>query len=128
MVETKTNKEMAQMLESLYGVIDQKGMLGYAAARNLRSIRNAAREYLDIRDDLMQKYGENELDESGEKTARYLVRTNTALGRKYLEEISRYDEIEHEVEIMKIKPEDAIDQLTGRQMLAIEWMIEGDLQ
>ena len=121
-----TNKQMAAMSEGLYEIIDTKGMLGYAAARNFRNLRNAAREYFDIRDNLMQKYGEQEMDESGKATARFIIKTDTVNGRKFISELAEFDDIEHEVEIMQIDPRDAIDHLTGRQMLALEWMFKGE--
>lgn len=122
-----TNKEMGEMIESLYGLLDHRDIVGYAAARNMRHLQDSAREYLDIRDELIMKYGNQVLDEFGNPTHRYAVDPASEEGKLYIQEISEYQDLAHEVEIYRIPASDTVGILSGREMLALDWMLsDGD--
>ena len=124
-METLTNKEMGDRIESLYGLLDHRDIVGYAAARNLRRLQDAAREYLEIRDGLLCEYGIREVDADGNPTARFTLDPTSSEGRKYLDEIARYEDISHDVDVFRIPLEDTVGILSGREMLALDWMLEG---
>lgn len=120
-----TNKDMGGMIESLYGLLDHRDIVGYAAARNLRHLQEAAREYLDIRDELLCKYGVCEMDADGHPTGRFTLDVASDNGHRFLDEISTYQDIQHEVDIFRIPMHDTIGILSGREMLALDWMLLG---
>lgn len=122
-----SNMDMGNMIESIhrFNLLDHRDIIGYAAARNLRYLQDAAHEYLEIRDDLMLKYGTREVDDHGNPTGRFTVNIASDDGKRYLEEISRYQDIKHEVEIFRVPIEDTVGILSGREMLALDWMLSG---
>lgn len=126
-MQSVTNQDMCNMIESLhsFGLLDHRDIIGYATARNLRHLQDAAREYLEIRDELLCKYGTREIDERGNPTARFTLNINSDDGKSYLEEISKYQDIKHDVDIFRVPIEDTVGILSGREMLALDWMLSG---
>lgn len=119
-----TNFEMENCSHALEELLDHKDIVGYAAARNLRMIQNAASEYFDIRNELVNKYGEQEFDEEGNPTGRFTLKIDSPNFLKFSEEIAQYGSIEHDVDIYKVPVKEVIGLLTGTQILMYEWMIE----
>ena len=52
----KNGSESIQVLTK----VQEKGKLGYACARNLRKLMDAAKEYMEIRDQLLAEFGEDQ--------------------------------------------------------------------
>ncbi len=118
------NIELEQMIESLMPYLNRKDIIGYAAARNVRVFRNAIVEYASKRDELISKYGEAEKDKNGNKTGRYFIKNTSPNIKAYATDISEFAIIEHDVTIFKIPYDKVIGELTGSEILDIDWMLE----
>lgn len=119
-----TNAEMDDMLESLGPLMEQRNMVGYAAARNARILDNELTEYHRMRDELIIQMGEPETDEDGNQTGRSSIQIGTPAFIEFAKEMERYAAIEHEPDLYKIKYEEAIGNLSGAELLAADWMFE----
>lgn len=118
MKKTLTNAQMAGVIQSLTPILQQRNKLGYVAARNYRNLDTCLTEYKTFRDDLIKKYGERGDDGT------YSIKIHTPEFEKFSEELEPFNKIEHEVELMTAKYTDAIDILSGEEILAIDWMLE----
>ena len=118
------NIEMERMIDSLEPLLERTDKVGYAAARNTRILRNEIQEYLTRRDELIYKYGEQEVDEDGNQTGRTMLALESENFEKYADEIQEWAYIEHSPDVFKLKYEDVIGKLTGAEILSIDWMLE----
>lgn len=119
-----TNYDMEQMLVGLEDHLDRKDIIGYAAARNARILRNELNEYFTVRDDLVMKYGEADVDENGKLTGSVSLQVDSEKFPDFLDEIGRFSTIKHAPTIFRLKFEEAIGQLSGKELLELEWMFE----
>lgn len=119
-----TNSEMDQMLSALEPLLERRDVIGYAAARNTRVLRQELTEYQRVKDELVMKYGREDVDEEGRGTGQFTLLITDPNFRAFAEEIERFAGISHEPELFKIKYEEAIGVLSGSEMLACEWMFE----
>lgn len=110
------------MLDQLGLVLDYKGKLAYAVARNYRTISTSLTEYRKFSDELIEKYGEKIRDKQG--CTRTVLPVSSPNFFKYVEEMAPYDVIEHEIEIMTVALEDTKDLLSAKEIIAIDWMLE----
>ena len=115
---------MDQMVTTLTPYLDNRDVIGYAAARNVRIFRNELVEYYNYRDELIKKYGKKELDKNGNFTGRYYLDGKSDNINQYAADMSEFSIIEHDVNVFKIPFEKACDILTGNQILELEWMFE----
>lgn len=123
-VETHRNDDMESMIVSVEPYLESAtGKFGYAIARNLRKIREACAEYLQARQDLITELGEEEQDESGNKTGVIRLRIGTEAYKEYLRRIGEYSGIRHNVEIYKINYSVLPNSMTAGDMLRLEWML-----
>lgn len=118
------NAEMERMMGSLRKHLDRTDIIGYAAARNTRILANELSEYSKVRDELVMKYGEVELDERGDPTGSVSLSIESDKFPQFAEEIERFARIEHDPDIFKLKFDQAIGVLSGTELLEIEWMFE----
>lgn len=118
------NIEMEQMIDSLSKFLGRSDIIGYAAARNTRILRDEAQEYLKKRDELVGKYGRPKVDEEGNPTGLIELRIDSEAFAEYAREIEEFALIEHEVDLFKLNYEKAIDRISGADLLEIEWMFE----
>ena len=111
-----TNSTMWESIQVL-SEAKETGKLGYACARNFRKLMEAAREYMTVRDKLLQKYGEPQDD------GRYSFNSESA--KNFTTELMEYAPIEHDVDVMTV-PEDVFysGNLTSKDMFALAWMVE----
>ena len=119
-----TNGEMQQMLESLRPLLERRDIIGYAAARNSRILRVELTEFLERRDELVMKYGEADVDEEGNPTGQVSLKMTSPNLPAFANELQRYSSITHEFEPFRIKYDEAIGQLSGTELLSVEWMFE----
>lgn len=93
--------EQADYYLSVLKIISTKvtGKLGYAVARNIRELSMSLHEYTDIKNDLITKYGENNGKE-------IILSVESENYKKYQDEIKEYSDIEHDVNIMLVEPEE----------------------
>lgn len=118
------NIEMEQMLASLEKYLDRTDKIGYAAARNTRILRSETQEYFTRREQLVEKYGKPQLDDDGNPTGLTELRFDSPEFLEYAKEIEEWALIEHQPNLFKLKFEEAIGQLSGTELLEIEWMFE----
>ena len=119
-----TNAEMEKMLRSLEPLLERRDMIGYAAARNTRILREELIEYHAKRDELVLKYGENEKDENGNPTGQVFISLTSPKFSEFIDAISVFDSIEHEPEIFQIEYSEAIGVLSGTELLECEFMFK----
>ena len=81
-------------------------------------------EYRDLRHDLVMEYGTPEKGDDGNETGRYELRFDSPSWPAYEKEITEWAMLEHEPDVYKIPAKSAIGQLTGKEMLDLEWMLE----
>lgn len=117
-----TNIEMSNYLSYLNKVADKtKGKLAYAIARNIRKISNESYEFEQIRENLINKYGTP--NEEGISS----IKIDSDAYKSFVEEITEYMNIEHEVDIYKIDPEIIFNsELTAKEIVWLDFMIEDE--
>lgn len=118
---TVTNERALAMCAACDKHVDDRGMLGYACARNARKLTEASLEYERIRNDAIRELGEAVTDASGAET--YGINPSSPNWGEFLERIGKIADVEHEVEIMQIEPSEVIGKMTGREALDLDWMI-----
>lgn len=118
------NYEILEYLNSLESFLERNDIIGYAAARNTRYLRNCATEYEQIHNDLIVKYGSPELDDDGNETGRSFIDMKDPSFKQFKMELTTFSNIEHEVTIFKIPYSEVIGKLTGSEILEIDWMFE----
>ena len=116
-----TNIEMNNILSNLGNISDKvTGKLAYAVARNMRKIGNEIVDFENIRNKLINKYGT--LDENENN---YVIKVGTEEHKKFMEEISEYTSIEHDVDIYKVDKEEIFkSNLTAKEIINLDFMIE----
>lgn len=119
-----TNDNMAKMIDALQPLLDRCDIIGYAAARNTRILSNTCAEYLERRTVVAEKYGEPELDSRGNPTGRVIMRYDSPNIAAYNADMEEWARIEHYPELFKIPFEKAIGNLSGTQLLSVDWMFE----
>lgn len=119
------NVQMSNYIDRLQAVADKAtGRLGYAVAWNLRNLATVNQEFAQIKNDLIDKYGKPQEDGKGNQVIG--IDRGTEEYSKFLDEISEYAEIEHEVDVFKVQPEDVYpSSLTASEILGIDFMIDG---
>lgn len=119
-----SNHEMEEMLGRLEKQLERKDVIGYAAARNARVLRSELGEYSKFRDELVMKYGEADADEEGNPTGTVSLDFKSPKFPEFVDEIQRYATIEHEPKLFKLPIGEAIGQLSGTELLELDWMFE----
>lgn len=108
------NDVAAGLLYSLNSMLDCKGKLGYCVARNNRLLVTELQEYLHARDEAIVKHGDGQT-----------INPGMPGWGAYAEEMADLDEKEREYDFDRVTWEEASEQLTARQLLSVEWMLEG---
>lgn len=116
------NSEVFERLHSLKPLLSRRDRIGYIAARNYRFLSNSLVEYETIRLSLIEKYGEEEKDERGQPT--FVLKMESPNFKTFCDELAPFNEMTHEVELMTAKYSEAEGDLTGEEILAIDWMLE----
>ena len=109
----------AQMLESVLVLsqLEEKGMLGYAIARNRQKLTAEVQEYSKKRDELLKEYGTDVGDGKFQ-----LMPENAS---RFFEALRPYSELTADVPVMQIEPEVFYSgNLTSSQMFTLEWMVK----
>lgn len=121
-----TNFAMETMINLLEPFLDDSELLGYAAARNIRKLQDGCKEYINKKVEIVKKYGEKELDADGNETGGFVVKETAEGFKQAAEELDKFGNIEHEVELFKIPISEAMGKMTGRQILELGFMFEDD--
>lgn len=112
-----TNAQIYDAVQVLASAADERGLLGYAIAVNLRRLSTEVREFAAKRDELLQAYGTDAGD--GKYT---MIREAAAA---FYEELHPFAEVETDVQVMQVDP--AVfygGNLTSGQMYALSWMVK----
>lgn len=110
-----TNDEMFQNIMTMSNLYET-GRLGYAIARNLRKMKDEAKEYIEIRDQLLDKYGTDNGD------GKYSIDQENV--PEFTAEIEKYANIEHDVDVFQISEADFVSgNLNSQQMYILDWMV-----
>ena len=110
----------AQMFDSLHVLnqAEEKGVLGFAIARNRRVLAAELKEYAQKRDELLKEYGS---DEGG---GRFTIPTEKVPA--FSEALRPYAEMIADVAITQVDEETFCGgNLTSSQMFVLEWMVKG---
>lgn len=127
-VQKHTNLAMAKMLASMEPFMQTAtGLFGYAIARNTRKIRDACTEYLNARESLICELGEADLDDNGQPTGCFTIKTDTDAFVEFSRRIGSYANIEHDVDLFMVPYNALPKQMTAREMFALDWMIYDSL-
>lgn len=111
-----TNETMFDSLTVL-SQAEEKGMLGYAIAVNRRKIASEVKEWADLRDHLIRKYG------TDQGNGQFSMSHEAAA--QFLEELKPYSDITAEVSVMQVTPEVFCGgNLTSQQMFTLGWMVK----
>ena len=122
MKKTLKNIQMLEMITQLKPLLSHRDKIGYAAARNYRIFANSLTEYMAFRNALIEKYGETGKDDDDQSIVQISV--NSPKFKMFCDELEPYNNTEHEVDLMIAKYDDAINVLTGEEILSIDWMLE----
>lgn len=118
------NIQMDQMMSSLDPILSHRDKLGYYAARNYRILNDSLTEYHNFKNNLIRKYGTPDYDEDGNELPTISIKMESEGFNNFISEIEPLNNIEHEVDLMVAKYEEAINCLSGEEILAIDWMLE----
>lgn len=116
---TTTKMKNIALFESIQTIqqTDEKGKLGYALAKNLRTATDAAQEYLIERDKALMEFGEDQ----GNGQFRIPKEALPA----FRERMAQFDDIETEFPVHTVSEElFCSGNLTTRQMYTLAWMVE----
>lgn len=123
-VESHANEDMMYMLMSMEPHLENAtGKFGYAIARNVRKIKDACTEYLQIRQDLITQFGTEQVDENGNKTGAIELKIGSDAYNEFKKQLDEYSEMKYDVEILKIPYETLPKDITAKDMLNLEWML-----
>lgn len=114
----KNNIEFDQILYTLEPLLERKGLIGMVAAQNTRVIREAIQEFVTVKNQLIEKYGEKADDGS------ISIQPSSERFDDFVKELEPYANISHEVEVTKVPMREVMNDLTGSEMLALDWMFE----
>lgn len=97
------------------------GKLGYAVARNMRNLSNSLTEYIERKNSLIIKYG-------AEINGEISLNKSDENYKLFLNEIKEFSDIEHDIDIMKVAPNDIYNSTLSADVISnIMFMIdEGD--
>ena len=122
-MKTKLKNSVAlERLHSLKPFLSRRDKIGYVAARNYRFLSNSIAEFETIRLSLIEKYGVEGKDERGAPT--YILKMDSPNFKNFCDELAPFNEMEHEVELMTAKYDEVAGNLSGEEILAIDWMLE----
>lgn len=115
--------EAASMATSVEPFCDDRGLLGFACARNMRKLFDACLEYLKIRDAALAELGESVTDTDG-RVVGYRIGPDSEGWDRFKSRMDPFDGLECDVEIMTVPASEVIGKVSGRESLTIDWMIE----
>lgn len=116
-----TNTKMHEYIDSLSQCLDCTGILGYAIARNYRKLQEEAADYLQMYNNAIMKFGEETTLPDGSKT--YTLNIQSEQYAKFIAEIEPLSTVEHNVAIMCVPYKEAINKLSAKQILSLDFML-----
>ena len=123
---TYTNIQMEQMLANVEPLLSKKGLVGYAAARNARVLKGEIAEYIEMKNSAISELGEEEVDGEGRPTGHVTLKFDSPAFEEYKRRMDGVDTAVSEPKIFRVRAADVMDQLSGEEMLKLDWMIDFD--
>lgn len=116
-----TNIQLQTYFDILNSIASKAtGKLAYIITRNARKIFEELQEYTKIRNDKLYQYGEK-------RGNQLFLSADSPNYQKFLTEMAEYDEIEVELDFLKVKPEDLYtSNLNAIEMDQISFMINDE--
>lgn len=116
-----TNIQLQTYFDILNSIASKAtGKLAYIITRNARKIFEELQEYTKIRNDKLYQYGEK-------RGNQLFLSADSPNYQKFLTEMAEYDEIELELDFLKVKPEDLYtSNLNAIEMDQISFMINDE--
>lgn len=112
-----TNAQILESIPVLAQAKDEKGLLGYAVAVNLRKLSTEVVEYSRKRDELLAEYG----TDAGDGKYNFTAETAAA----FQEALQPFADLENDVPVMQVAPEVFYGGgLTSAQMYELSWMVK----
>lgn len=95
------------------------GKLGYAIARNIRLLNTELTEYNNKRNELIRKYG-------AEKGDQIVIEKGSKEYYSFLEEMKEYEDIDVDVELMKVSQEilESSELNANTMLILMDYMVE----
>lgn len=121
MIKEYTNDQLTTYLKSAMNCLPYaKGVTGFVLNHNYKEIFEKIKEYLDLRNTVIQKYGE--MSEDGT----YEIVDEERL-EKANKELEDYGALKVSVDIVKIPEEKTVESnLTAAQLMSLSWMIKSN--
>lgn len=117
------NDQLAAFEETCERHLGDKGVLGYACARNARMMTFANAEYIQARAAAIRRHGDEVRNDKGRVTG-HTISPESEGWDAYREEMAPLDAMEHEVDVVRVPAVDLIGELSGAEMLALDFMID----
>lgn len=121
-----SNVEAETMTLALQPYLERTDMIGYAAARAVKRLRDSCEEYLKKKTDLIQEFGQAVLDEEGNETGDWMISEDSESFTEIVKTLDEYGSITHEVELPTIPISEAANKLSGREILAIGFLFNDE--
>lgn len=114
-----TNQQAEKLLNDLSTMLDVKGITGFKIARNMRMIQDELKEYIQFKEGLFRKYGE-------EKDGQLFVNKDNPNIVDFLAELEKLNQQEVNFDFRKITEDELAESgLTAGQMALIwEWLVD----
>ena len=110
--------EAEKLLFALNTMLDVKGIAGFKIARNMRMIQDELKEYVQFKDQLFRKYGE-------EKDGQLVVDKDNPNIAEFLHELEKLNQQEVHFDFRKITEEELAESgLTAKQISLIWEMVD----
>lgn len=116
------NYQMAGALAELESLLERSDAVGFAAARNTKIFTEALSDYNRIREELIGKYGTHDKDDDGNELPTISIYPGYENFDQFMKEMNEIGIIEQDVPAVTLKYEKALGVLTGKQLLALDWM------
>lgn len=123
-VERMANTEMVERIAKLEPLLEQVSVVGYAAARNTRALRDASADFIEMQERLICELGEPETDEEGNETGNMRLAFDSPNFAAFVDEMGKIGAIESDVPVFRLPYSEAIGKLSGTQLLDLDWMFE----
>lgn len=121
---TCSNKIMESRSVELRSFLDRNDIIGYACARNVRLLTDACKEYILLKNRMVQEYGSAVLDKDGKETGEFYIDQHNDNFKYVFDRLDECGNIEHEVSIFVLTYDEIIQKLTGNEILQLDWMLE----
>lgn len=119
-----SNIEIKEKILSLQPVLTLRNIVGYAAARNARVLTDALTEYSQFEYEAVIKYGTTDMDDNGRPLGTTSITPDSEQFDAFVKEMAPLQELKQEVSVMVVKFDEVIGQLSGEEILGIDWMLE----